>query len=169
MTRRLKPNRATVAAPADRREAAIQYRSSFLLLALAAVLLVSAGCKTMCNVSGAVKLDPQDHTNGYLNYKGTVTFTANASLTGTNLSLVGPKYLCYCSGCPTGSWYSTGFQPGSAFQPNESRTYTVVCGSSPQPLSGPVGKGLIQYFTGNQQTGYTDHGAACAGTFTFSN
>jgi len=142
------------------------YRA-FLVVAVF-LLLPGSLLAQLCTVSGTVKLDPKDKTNGFLHYKGNLTFTAKVQLTGTNLWFVGPKYLCTCVTCPKNNWYSTGFSSNSMFQPNQSKTYFVDCGSWQLPLSGPVGKGQIQYFTGSPSQGYVDHTANCGGSFTFT-
>ncbi len=123
----------------------------------------------MCAVSGTVKLDPNDKTNGFLHYKGNVTFKALKDLKGTNLYLNGPIYSCTCVTCPKGSSHATGLQPEGAFTAGQSKTYAVDCASWKEPISGNQGKGKIQSFTQTTPSGggyfwWSD----CAGRFTFT-
>ncbi len=123
----------------------------------------------MCVVSGTVKLDPNDKTNGYLHYKGTVTFKALKDLKGTNLYLNGPVYSCTCVTCPQGSSHATGLKPEGTFTANQSKTYNVDCASWQEPISGAQGKGKIQSFSQTSPTGggvfwWSD----CSGRFTFT-
>lgn len=122
-----------------------------------------------CSVGGTLKLDPNDHTNGYRHYKGKVTFTARQALKGVNLYLSGPKYSCTCINCPKNSSHATGLQPQGNFNANEKRTYTVDCPSYQQPLSGALGKGRIKHFIETSPPAGIFKNATCSGAFSFIN
>ena len=122
---------------------------------------------TKCSVSGTVKLDPNDKTNGYMHYKGAVTFKALANLKGTNIHLSGPVYSCTCLGCPPTSSYATGLKPEGTFTANQSKTYNVDCASWQQPTSGPQGKGKIEYFVETSPPAGVFKWSDCSGNFNF--
>jgi hypothetical protein len=121
-----------------------------------------------CSVSGTIKLDPNDKTNGYMHYKGAVTFKALANLKGTNLYLNGPVYSCTCITCPSGSSYATGLKPAGTFNANESKTYNVDCASWQQSVSGPQGKGKIEYFVVTNPPAGVFKWSDCSGNFNFT-
>ena len=122
---------------------------------------------TKCSVSGTVKLDPNAKTNGYMHYKGAVTFKALANLKGTNIHLSGPVYSCTCLGCPPTSSYATGLKPEGTFTANQSKTYNVDCASWQQPTSGPQGKGKIEYFVETSPPAGVFKWSDCSGNFNF--
>lgn len=119
-----------------------------------------------CSVSGTVKLDPNDKTNGYMHYKGPVTFKALQNLKGTNIYFSGP-YSCTCLTCPKHSSHATGLSPEGTFQANESKTYNLDCASWQQPTSGPQGKGKIEYFVETSPPGGVFKWSDCSGNFNF--
>jgi hypothetical protein len=123
-----------------------------------------------CSVVGQVKLDPADKTNGFLHYKGDITFKAAVNLEGVNLSLNGPKYACTCVTCPSGSSHATGLKPDGKFSAGQSKTYKADCGSFPatNTLTGPLGKGKIEHFVATSAEGGVFKWADCSGTFTFT-
>jgi hypothetical protein len=138
-----------------------------------AVSMPAAGVATpisTCMVSGQVKLDPADSTNGFLHYKGAITFKATVALEGVDLYLEGPKYSCTCVTCPQGSSYATGLQPAGKFAAGEAKSFNADCGSFPinNLVSGPWGKGKIQFFVKTQGEGGIFKWANCSGTFSFT-
>jgi hypothetical protein len=122
-----------------------------------------------CMVSGQVKLNPADHTNGYLNYWGVINFKATAALEDVSLYLGSSTAGCVCASCPDGARS----MPKSRFAAGEGGQYSAVCSSWPPThfVSDPVGKGSIQFWVrtvpGTTAGKYTR--AACSGAFSFVN
>lgn len=125
--------------------------------------------ESLCGVDGAVTLDPNDHTNGYLHYKGTVQLTAKEALKGVNLGISGPEYGCTCIDCPNLSGNALGIQPGSNFAANEKRNYTVDCASWQKPTDGEVGRAGIEHFVASKTDPKAGNWvkATCGGHFAF--
>lgn len=124
-----------------------------------------------CSISGQLKLDQADHTNGFLHYKGNVTFKAGVNLEGVNLYLQGPKYSCTCVTCPRGSSHATGLQPEGKFNAGDTKLYMADCGSFPTTatLAGPLGKGKIEHFIRTSGDAGIFGWVDCSGSLRFGN
>jgi hypothetical protein len=125
--------------------------------------------ESLCGVDGTVVLDPNDHTNGYLHYKGKVQFTAKQELKGVNLWMSGPEYSCTCVDCPKLSSNALGIQPGSNFTADEKRSYQVDCASWQKPTDGEVGRSVIEHFVASRTDPKAGNWlkASCGGRFAF--
>jgi hypothetical protein len=122
----------------------------------------------LCSISGQLALDPNDHTNGYIHYKGKIAFKALADLQGTNIRL-SAQYFCTCVSCPTLSSHALGLRPEGAFHKNQVRNYFVDCPfwqKSPPP--GATGRADIEYFTATSRKAGVFRKAVCTVSFGFT-